>query len=90
MPPVTIYTRQACGYCSRAKDLLSRKGVAFEEKDATLNPAFRQEMTARAPAARPSRRSSSARPMSAAATISTRWTGRASSIRCWRLEGELT
>ncbi|RIX99217.1 glutaredoxin 3 [Aureimonas flava] len=49
MPPVTIYTRQFCGYCTRAKDLLTRKGVAFEEKDATAEPAFRQEMMTRAP-----------------------------------------
>ncbi|ALN74333.1 glutaredoxin 3 [Aureimonas sp. AU20] len=49
MPPVTIYTRQLCGYCARAKQLLSSKGVAFEEKDATVDPAFRQEMMQRAP-----------------------------------------
>ncbi len=49
MPPVTIYTRQFCGYCARAKDLLTRKGVAFEERDATVEPAFRQEMMSRAP-----------------------------------------
>ena len=42
MPPVTIYTRQLCGYCARAKQLLSAKGVRFEEKDATVNPAFPQ------------------------------------------------
>ncbi len=87
MPPVTIYTRQFCGYCARAKDLLTRKGVAFEEKDATVEPSYRQEMMSRAPAARPSRRSSSATGTSAAATISTRWTGPASSIRCWPAEG---
>ncbi|WP_061931500.1 glutaredoxin 3 [Aureimonas sp. AU22] len=49
MPPVTIYTRQFCGYCARAKDLLTKKGVAFAEKDATVEPAFRQEMMTRAP-----------------------------------------
>ncbi len=49
MPPVTIYTRQLCGYCARAKQLLASKGVAFEEKDATVEPSYRAEMMARAP-----------------------------------------
>lgn len=49
MPKITIYTRQFCGYCTRAKQLLASKGAAFEERDATVDPAFRQEMMARAP-----------------------------------------
>ena len=48
MPDVTIYTRQFCGYCARAKQLLSEKGVAFDEKDATHEPEIRKEMLARA------------------------------------------
>lgn len=48
MIPVTIYTREYCGYCSRAKALLTAKGVAFEEKDASYAPDLRQEMIARA------------------------------------------
>jgi glutaredoxin 3 len=44
MPRVTIYTRQFCGYCTAAKRLLSDKGVAFEEIDATRAPDKRQEM----------------------------------------------
>ena len=31
MPKVTVYTKQGCPYCLRAKRLLERKGVAFEE-----------------------------------------------------------
>jgi glutaredoxin 3 len=31
MPKVTVYTKSNCPYCVRAKDLLSRKGVKFEE-----------------------------------------------------------
>lgn len=31
MVPVQVYTWSNCPYCVRAKDLLSRKGVAFEE-----------------------------------------------------------
>ena len=31
MPKIVIYTKSNCPYCDRAKDLLSRKGAAFEE-----------------------------------------------------------
>ncbi len=31
MPPVTIYTKAFCPYCSAAKDLLNEKSVAFTE-----------------------------------------------------------
>ncbi|ADP71950.1 glutaredoxin 3 [Rhodomicrobium vannielii ATCC 17100] len=33
MQPVTIYTTPSCPYCRRAKALLGRKGVAFDEID---------------------------------------------------------
>ena len=46
---VVIYTRQLCGYCARAKQLLDGKGVAYEERDATVNPNYRAEMMQRAP-----------------------------------------
>ena len=47
MPDVTIYTRQFCGYCARAKQLLDAKGVAYEEKDASNAPELRREMVER-------------------------------------------
>ncbi len=47
MAHVLIYTRQGCGYCSAAKSLLTKKGVAFEEIDATGNPDLRSEMIER-------------------------------------------
>ncbi len=47
MSKITIYTRQLCGYCSAAKNLLSKKGVNFTEKDATFAPALRKEMIQR-------------------------------------------
>ncbi|UJW75107.1 glutaredoxin 3 [Rhizobium sp. SL42] len=47
MAGVTIYTRQGCGYCSRAKALLASKGVDFVEHDATGNAALRNEMISR-------------------------------------------
>lgn len=33
MQPVTIYTKSWCPYCHAAKDLLTQKGVTFEEID---------------------------------------------------------
>ncbi len=48
MSRITIYTRQLCGYCSAAKNLLSKKGVDFTEKDATFEPDLRAEMLQRA------------------------------------------
>ncbi len=47
MPRVIVYTRRFCGYCTAAKTLLSAKGIAFEEIDATGQPDKRQEMIER-------------------------------------------
>ncbi|MQT12183.1 glutaredoxin 3 [Segnochrobactrum spirostomi] len=47
MAHVLIYTRQGCGYCTAAKSLLAKKGVAFEEIDATGNPDLRSAMIER-------------------------------------------
>lgn len=47
MAHVLIYTRQGCGYCTAAKSLLAKKGVAFDEIDATGNPDLRSEMIER-------------------------------------------
>jgi glutaredoxin 3 len=47
MTPVVIYTRDYCGFCDAAKDLLSRKGVAFTEIDVTGNRERRAEMLLR-------------------------------------------
>lgn len=32
MSQVTVYTTDYCPYCTRAKNLLQQKGIAFEEK----------------------------------------------------------
>lgn len=45
--PVTVYTRAYCPYCSRAIELLRRKGAAVTEIDATGDSAKRQEMIER-------------------------------------------
>ena len=47
MASVIIYTRQFCGYCARAKALLSDKGVDYVEHDATGSPDLRAEMIAK-------------------------------------------
>jgi len=52
MNEVTIYTTQSCPYCVRAKSLLKKKGVAFQEIDVSMDHALRQEMTLRAGGAR--------------------------------------
>ena len=44
---VEIYTRDYCGYCTRAKALLNSKGIAFTEYDAGMDPEKRREMIQR-------------------------------------------
>ncbi|AUW58857.1 glutaredoxin 3 [Sphingobium sp. SCG-1] len=48
MAHVEIYTKAFCGYCARAKSLLGKKGVAFEEYDITMGGPKRSEMLERA------------------------------------------
>lgn len=48
MTNVIIYTRAMCGYCSAAKSLLDRKGITYNEHDATFDQALRKEMMQRA------------------------------------------
>ena len=45
---VEIYTSPFCGYCARAKALLTRKGVDYTEFDVLADSTLRVEMTARA------------------------------------------
>lgn len=47
MADVVIYTAPLCGYCARAKSLLKRKGVVFEEIDIYAKPGGRDEMIER-------------------------------------------
>jgi len=48
---VEIYTKWGCPYCVRAKALLEKKGVSFEEHDITMGGPKRDEMRQRAPGA---------------------------------------
>jgi glutaredoxin 3 len=47
MASVTIYTKSWCPYCAAAKELLSRKGVAFTEIEITGNADVKDEMVKR-------------------------------------------
>lgn len=48
MPKIEIYTSPLCGYCSRAKKLLSGKGVEFTEINVLGDTEMRDEMAGRA------------------------------------------
>lgn len=48
MAKVEIYTSPWCPYCHRAKSLLDRKGVTYDEVDVMANPGRRPEMESRA------------------------------------------
>jgi glutaredoxin 3 len=48
MAEVELYTTMFCPYCSRARALLERKGVAYTEIDIAAEPARRNEMIQRA------------------------------------------
>ncbi|MFT8244483.1 glutaredoxin 3 [Roseomonas sp. BN140053] len=47
MAKVEIYTTPFCPYCARAKALLTRKGVAFEEMDAPNGSPEREAAVSR-------------------------------------------
>ncbi|MBF5042525.1 glutaredoxin 3 [Aggregicoccus sp. 17bor-14] len=44
MKPVKIFTTTYCGFCVRAKDLLKRKGVDYQEVDVTGDDAARTKL----------------------------------------------
>ena len=41
---IKIYTLSYCPYCKRAKELLTRKGISFEEIDVTADPDARAKI----------------------------------------------
>lgn len=45
--PVTLYTTRACPHCARAKDLLKRKKISFQEIDVTEDRKKREEVEKR-------------------------------------------
>jgi len=48
MPRIEIYTTLFCPFCIRAKRLLRRKGLDYEEIDVTMKPNARAGMRERA------------------------------------------
>ena len=40
--PVTVYTTPICPYCARAKSLLAKKGVAYQEVDVMMDDKARE------------------------------------------------
>ena len=48
MAKVEMYTTMWCGYCARARGLLQRKGVDFEDIDVEADTSKRTEMVQRA------------------------------------------
>lgn len=46
-PRVVMYATDWCPYCSRARQLLARKNVAFEEIDVEMSPGTRAQMQQR-------------------------------------------
>ena len=48
MAKIEIYTKAFCGFCSRAKALLDRKGAGFQEIDVTMDRAGFEAMVDRA------------------------------------------
>ena len=41
MSDVQVYTTDNCPYCTRAKALLQKRGIAFEEVDVSQDPSKR-------------------------------------------------
>ena len=48
MPEVIVYTTPVCPYCVRAKTLLDRLGVSYQEVDVSADPLLRQKIVERA------------------------------------------
>jgi glutaredoxin 3 len=41
---VIVYTTPTCPYCTMVKQFLSQRGIGFEERDASRNPSYAQEL----------------------------------------------
>jgi len=80
---IEIYTRPGCGYCGAAKSLLTAKKPRSRNTMSHRSGASSANVD-RAGPARPFRRFTSAKLMSAVATSFTPSNARASSIPCWQ------
>ena len=48
MKDVQIYTTRYCGFCNRAKMLLSQLGIEYTDHPVDNNPSLRQEISTKA------------------------------------------
>jgi glutaredoxin 3 len=44
MAKITVYSTEPCSFCVRAKDLLERRGLRYEEINLAKDPAGRAEL----------------------------------------------
>jgi glutaredoxin 3 len=44
---ITVYTTEPCSLCIRVKDLLSRRGLSFDEINLSKDPVGREELVRR-------------------------------------------
>lgn len=44
MDKVTIFTSPTCMYCKAAKKYMDEKGISYEERDITKDPAARDDL----------------------------------------------
>lgn len=49
MPDRIMYVKPGCPYCQQARDALSADGLEWEERDATANTAWREELFSHSP-----------------------------------------
>ncbi len=47
MATITVYTTEPCSFCSRVKDLLVKRDLAYEEINLSKDPAGRAELVRR-------------------------------------------
>ena len=47
MTNITVYSTDPCSFCVRAKELLARRGYAYEEVNLSKDPAGRTELVQR-------------------------------------------
>lgn len=47
MPEIIVYSGPGCPYCDRAKALLKKKGVTFQDLNIRTDPAIRDAMIAK-------------------------------------------
>ena len=47
MSKIIVYSTDPCSFCSRAKELLTKRGIAYEEVNLAKDPAGREQLLAR-------------------------------------------